>query len=352
MELKMLTSGDYEQIKHVWSVCFGDSDAFIDTYFKYAASPCNGRAYVDGGGNILSDMFGLDFDVSVSGVMYGTKFLAGCATMPEARHKDLMKNLVRGALADYKSGGCAVATLHPFLHSFYRKFGFETIAYVENMETFGRNSGEAVIAGQMDGLPFESLHEAYEIYVSSYDNYFSRGKERFSTWLRLLFADGGKAAYLEGPSQTPYILYFEYEGHAEVFEAVYFNEGELEKMLGALPEKKVKYFLPQKPNIPKTAEFTMLRVLDPVTVLENYRFAEPVDFVVEIIDEFLGESYRLRVVSDVQGKNAVGHAGEHPAFTLDIGLFSSLVAGAGSKGEYPALEEIFPLKTSCFFETY
>jgi predicted acetyltransferase len=343
---------DSARIKQVWSVCFGDSDAFIDAYFRYAARPENGRAYFDEEGNILSDMFGLDFAVNLTGRRYHTKFLAGCATMPAARKKDLMKNLLRDALGDYKRQGCAVAALHPFLHSFYRKFGFETIAYVDRREAQGGGGNEAVIADGYDALPVEKMMRAYADYTGRFDNYFVRDARRFDAWLRLLFADDGKAAYIDqGADGFAYALYYEHESHTEVFELVCSGKSQLDKMIRSLPAKKVRYFLPGTPGAGE--EFTMLRALDPVTVLKEYPYAGgEVDFTIEIEDDFLETGYQLAVSRGKAGRAEVLPVQGGCDIRADMAAFSRLVAGAGGNDIPGIAQEVFPSKKSCFFETY
>ncbi len=352
MQSRILSMSDFAQIKNVWSVCFGDSDAFIDAYFQYATQPENGRAYFDEDGKILSDMFGLDFAVNLTGNRYDTKFLAGCATMPAARKKDLMKNLVRDALGDYKRQGYAVAMLHPFLHSFYRKFGFETIAYVDRREAQGVGGDEAVVADGFDALPVGKMMQAYADYTGRFDNYFVRDARRFDAWLRLLFADDGKVAYIDdGEDGFAYALYYEHQSHTEVFELVCPNEGHLDKIIRSLPPKKVQYFLPAMPGAGE--EFTMLRVLDPVTALRKYPYADGAGgFTIEIADDFLEADYKLAVSREKDGGLEVLPVQGGCDIRADMASLSSLIAGAGGNNMPAIAQEAFPLKKSCFFETY
>ncbi len=41
-----------------------------------------------------------------------------------------MKELVKLAMLDMRKRGLSAVYLHPFLHAFYCKFGYETIAYI------------------------------------------------------------------------------------------------------------------------------------------------------------------------------------------------------------------------------
>lgn len=100
MELRKLSPADMQQVRNVWKTCFQDTDAFIDTYFTSAVSIENGMGFFDAG-KLLSDMFMFDITADISGMTYPSQFIAGCATLPEARNQHLMRDLIRAALTNF-----------------------------------------------------------------------------------------------------------------------------------------------------------------------------------------------------------------------------------------------------------
>lgn len=344
---RALEDQDYKQIKSVWETCFGDSEAFIDAYFTYAAKPADGRGtFADG--QLVSDLFMLDFNACVAGDCYDTKFLAGCATLPAARKKDLMRDLVKRALLEMKAGGYAVTYLHPFLHAFYRKFGYETIAYVTRHTAVGKAGKKLQPVKHMQTIqeaPISNMEHAYARYVEQYDNYFIRSSARFDAWLHLLFADGGSALVLEDGDETAYALYYtNSRGERDIFELVYFNAEQLECLLHSDYVGISNYFL----STGSGEEFTMMRVLDPETVLRKYRFANNDTFTISIEDAFLHTDYAF-VVSP-GSKHVVESAAKQSCFDIktDVAAFAAMVCGAKESVQGTP----FGKKNSCFFETY
>lgn len=356
MDLRRLTPADITQVRQVWKECFGDSDSFLDAYFAACVSVSDGLGFFDGG-RLVSDMFTYRINTNISGMVYQSQFIAGCATLPQARNQHLMRDLIRSALTDMASRNVCLCFLHPFLHSFYRKFGFETVAYVDRLEADGEPpaGGPAVkVANSMADLPFDSVYASYAAYVTQFGSYFIRNRDRMQAWLELLFSDGGRAVYIDGSNATPYALYYPAkDGQTnEVFELVYFRPEQLSALVNSTGAP-AQYFLPSGPDAERSAqEFTMMRVLNPQIMLASYQYqAGTKPFVINIHDEFLGRDDNLQVTPQASGAQV--DQTEQPAdVVVDVTDLARLFTGEFSPKSFPAATPYFTQNSSCYFETY
>lgn len=350
MNIRPLSRKDEVKAKEIWKICFGDSDAFIDEYFDRIVRYEDTLGCYDGR-ELIADLFMLDFQASISGIDFKTEFLAGCATLPKARKRGLMRDLVKSAMLGMRKRGLAVTYLHPFLHAFYRQFGYETVAYVKR-ESMRPNSGhmekEPAIFSTYDKIPEENMRRAYHRYIAAYDHSFIRSKERFSKWLQLLFADRGYAIVNEDEEPVSYALYYMEENTADVFELVAEGKKARELLLGSIPAERINYFLPSPPD-EAAEEFTMMRVLEPVCLLKKMPLKAE-HFILEIKDDFLEEHYNLRVEKVKGETNLVEETVEKADLSLTIGELAQAAAGAYAQGS--KFDACFPGKTACFFETY
>ncbi len=353
--IRWLESDDEIQAKQVWRECFGDEPGFIDAYFSYAASFENGLGCFDGE-ELIADLFILDFWASLSGADYTAAFLAGCATLPKARKRGLMRDLIKNVLTVLKENGTETVYLHPFLHSFYRKFGFETIAYVYECEITCKPElaeYDVVVSSSPENVPVQDMSRSYTAYVTKYDNFFRRTAKRMNIWLALLFSDGGKVAYVKDEAGVSYALFYENEGVAEVFELVYANEKQRDALVNSLGTERCKYFIPahESGEQANASEFTMMRVLRPADVLQKHAYEADASFVIHIKDSFMDAEYNISV--EVRRGIACVEETDAPAdFETDMAGFAKLVSGAHSGGLPECMKTAFPQCTGCYFETY
>ena len=114
MIIRKLEKSDECQAKELWKSCFGDSDAFIDAYFKNKVD-YNHSLGMFIGDELVCDLFMLDVDFVYNGKSYKSGFLAGCATKKEYRHRGYMKTLLMRQLEIMKNmrldSSCAVELL-------------------------------------------------------------------------------------------------------------------------------------------------------------------------------------------------------------------------------------------------
>lgn len=356
MEIRQLNRTDLAQIRGVWKECFNDSDAFLDTYFESVADASSGIGFFDGS-RLVSDLFVITMNAQISGMVYESEFLAGCATLPEARDQHLMRNLIRAALMDMRSRNVCVSFLHPFLHSFYRKFGYETVNYVREYTAPPQvGNGSVRTATSLAELPEDAVYESYQAYVSQYGSYFMRSRQRMHGWLELLFSDGGFAVYIEEEKNTPYALFYggiDASGQptANVFELVYFGQDELTAITTGTGRTAV-YMLPCAPDERGAAEYTMMRIVCPEIMLETYPYSPGTEpFVINIDDPFLQMDYNLQVTPSREGAS-VKDIEAASDIVVGIDELARLFTGTYSETQFPDAAGIFRRNSSCYFDTY
>jgi len=357
MELRPIGANDLPKARELWKRAFSDSDVFMDVYFATEENTRHTLGFFEDG-IPLSQLFMPPFRVRLCGTDYEVGFLSGCATAPEARNRNLMRKLVRAAFEDMLGRGIAISFLHPFLHAFYRKFGYETIAFVNRYQTRKEQKAPSpgvTVESSLGNLPVDEFQSAYARYMKAFDNYFIRSPQRYDTWLKMNFIDGAKAAYIRGADQSfSYALYYEKEdGISEIFELVYFTDAELNAILDTLGP--ANFFLPESRLCsyanPVREEFTMMRVLDPIAVLRQKQFASVMDVTLHIEDDFLGKVYDLRVKADRSGV-AVTEIEKASDFVIDIRQFTQMAACVDHASSIEDGVGIFSHGTGCFFETF
>ncbi|MEA4852755.1 MAG: GNAT family N-acetyltransferase [Christensenella sp.] len=351
--IRKLKKTDTPEAKKVWENCFGDTDEFVAYYFKHIIDLEKSLGYFEQG-SLISDLFMLPFAAKFGNADFACDFIAGCATMPQARKRGIMRELIRKALLDMLEQGKSVNYLHPFLHAFYRQFGYETIAYVKTEESCGCTTvagcNKAVLFdGAAPSLPLKKMLRAYREYINNFDHAFLRSEERFCSWLELLFEDHGGAVVLQEEGiedRIPYALYYTDEDRADVFELVFFSEDQKEALIQAIPAQRIRYFLPSEYGADGAQEFTMMRVLNPEPLLAAAPILVDEAFVIEISDPFLDRLWKFEV-EPAKDLNKVRGTSKPATFSVQIQEFTEMLCGIGKN---PI--RIFRQQSTCFFETY
>lgn len=358
IQIKRLSSDTLPRIKYIWEKCFGDSEDFLNVYFSDIIPPSGGFGLYETD-KLVSDLFMLPFNAKFDDILTDAYFLAGCATLPEARNKDYMKALIKHALEYFYNKGRCVTYLHPFKHDFYRKFGYETIAYVDNYSLKRENKSadyNCLISEKYNEIPLQKLLQAYNREMKKFDNCFIRDENRFRSWIKLLFADGGKAAYSYNQNSeiANYALFYETdEKSCDIFELIAPDYINVKEFVNELPYENINYFLTSANNYKTTdnSEFTMMRVVNPQHALKVYRFKNNEEFTIKIVDNFLEKNYNLSVKPN-NPTNRVDFTDASADFESDINRFAQLITGSYSPEISNCEKEFFYRQSSCFFETY
>lgn len=116
-----------EQVRKLWSLCFGDSEAFMDLYFEKKYSDDNNYA-IEQDGNVVCAFQMLPHTLWLERKEFSTVYGSGLCTHPHYRGKGIGKVLVGQILKDLYSKGMMLTTLipaEPWLGGYYHNLGYE-----------------------------------------------------------------------------------------------------------------------------------------------------------------------------------------------------------------------------------
>ncbi len=147
-----------QQVYDMWKTVFGDSDEYMEIYFREKYRNENTLIYFERG-KAVSSLQMLPFDFSFHGSEIPVAYFSGLCTLPEARQKGFMGSLIKKSFGEMDEKGIPLAILVPqdeTIMKFYRQFGFT--------QTF--NAGIPLPNLQKIMVESENLPNAYEIFDS------------------------------------------------------------------------------------------------------------------------------------------------------------------------------------------
>ena len=126
-----------DNLKLLWKTVFGDSDAFIGTFFDMAYSPDRCR-YTEENGQVVSALYWFDCEYRGGKLAY----IYAVATDPAHRGKGLASRLLRDTHAHLKEMGYAGAMLKPAdgLFPFYERLGYATCGFIRRFSAEADNA--------------------------------------------------------------------------------------------------------------------------------------------------------------------------------------------------------------------
>ena len=121
--VRFATEKDIPFLKQAWKVCFDDPDAFIDWNFSKNFSPCD-TLIAEAEGVPASNLQLMPHRIALRGREYPINYVSGVATLPEFRHRGLVRELFAFAFPEMQRRGQPISLLVPFNYEFYQKFGY------------------------------------------------------------------------------------------------------------------------------------------------------------------------------------------------------------------------------------
>ena len=116
-----------DSLRALWKTVFGDTDAFLDNFFRIAYSPDRCR-FIEENGDAICVLYW--FDCSYSGGKLA--YIYAVATHPQHRGKGLASQLLQQTHEQLKQMGYAGAVLKPAkgLFPFYKRLGYVTSGFI------------------------------------------------------------------------------------------------------------------------------------------------------------------------------------------------------------------------------
>jgi predicted acetyltransferase len=308
-------------------------------------------------GTLTAAMINHQFISRLDGTPVRNGGIGGVSTLPEYRMEGGIREIFLKLLPHAYADGEVISTLYPFSHSFYRKFGYETVCW-KNVYEFA----PAVLKGYAfhgkaklwkQGDPVNEWTELYNRFASSFNLAISRDDERMEKHLKgeyykdrkfcyLLYEDGRPIAYLifQDIRHDPQAI-------LEVKDLAWDGTKGFQAILGFLARFSADYgtirlFLPRDVelmslirsplayDIQKTTEQNyMVRVVNAVKALEAIRKPEGCSFVIRVSDELIPENSGVWQVSG----DGVCPSDLEPDLSVSEKALGQLVTGAVSLSE-------------------
>lgn len=208
-QVRAATMADREQIRSLWSVCFGDSEAFMDWFFSERYHPSLASC-LELDGTIVSALQSLPIHVRVRGVILPASMLAGVSTYPDFGGRGYMTRIFLHYMQSVRKQGIPICVHTPaHLPTFFSKGHYPATdtLHVEIDTARAQSLPQGVLAHSM----YEELApllSCYQIAFAPYSGMVSRSLVDFSFKFRDYTADGAQCyALWEGDAVRGYCVY-------------------------------------------------------------------------------------------------------------------------------------------------
>lgn len=114
--------------QELWKEIFGDTDRYIDFYFKEKAARSSVYSRYEEG-QLVSMAFFTPYEVVYRGVECICPCIVGVATSPAYRHRGYMKALLEQGIEEAAMRGCRAVYLCPADEKIYEPLGFRGVQY-------------------------------------------------------------------------------------------------------------------------------------------------------------------------------------------------------------------------------
>ncbi|MCD7900923.1 MAG: GNAT family N-acetyltransferase [Bacteroides sp.] len=118
-----------EQVKELWRICFDDTEAFIELYFKLRYNDRVNIA-VQMNNEIISALQMIPYEMTLLGQIIPTSYISGACTHPQYQGKGVMKELLRKSFLRMIDEGILISTLipaEPWLFDYYARMGYSPV---------------------------------------------------------------------------------------------------------------------------------------------------------------------------------------------------------------------------------
>ncbi len=210
--------------REMWGTIFGDTDKYVDFYFRAKANKAVVYSQYDEG-VLVSMAFFSPCVVVYRGQECVCPYIVGVATSPQHRGKGIMATLLEQGLADAKSQGAPLAFLSPANPKIYEPLGFEGAYYRTQLKVKEnqRRWYTAATFSRLDQTGKEQVAEfaRAQLYASDLDLYMHRSVEYYELLHEEMKALDGRVIVLrEGKFIRGVAAYVHEENFYEITEVI------------------------------------------------------------------------------------------------------------------------------------
>ncbi len=319
-----------DEIKDLWRIAFGDTEAFLSAYFGGIWQGKNALAMLEDD-KVIGALELVPYTLSVRNQDVKTSYIVGVSTLPSHRNRGVAKALMNAALVEQKRRGETFSLLIPFSYEFYEKMGYAT-CYNE-----GHSAVKTDVLPEISGGSFqvascndyEVLNHIYEIFCKDKNAFIRRSETQWQFVFSFLSMVGGTLAMYKDDTGTyvGYIAFLQDKKRFRVLEMAYENESGLSALLSFAKKEAADYetidFL-HPANAPalfgaSLHPSAMARIVNVPDALS----AGLGDVSLYVTDDFFPENSGVYI----EENGIVQKTDSKPDVTIDIGSLTQLVLG-------------------------
>ena len=202
---------DREEIRALWQLRFGDSEAFTDWFFRERFSPEHSAVSVEDG-RIVSSIQSCPFQIRIRDTILPCTVIAGVSTLPAFEGRGHMRRTMHFYMNGIAARGGIVVPYRPEILAMYAGFGHFPVSRT----AYFRISDPAALSADADGVSVldlrrdeAAMHACYYRFSSRYSAIISRSLADMRLKLADYAADGAQGIGVFGKdSLRGYCIYF------------------------------------------------------------------------------------------------------------------------------------------------
>ncbi|MCY7902900.1 enhanced intracellular survival protein Eis [Bacillus inaquosorum] len=247
---------------------------------------------------LLSKLHIIPFSVMLEEQEIKMGGIAGVATWPEYRRKGTVKELILDALTVMKKKNQTISFLHPFLISFYRKFGWELCFYQKRLtylkEQFQKLGDAPGDVRRLQKDETDAVNAIYNQYRTKHNGLMKRSKEHWTEKIHGMIAmyiseDGVPCGYLvydikNKTMRVKEFVYLNREAQRGLWNFICQHDSMLNEAELTVRMEEDLDFLTAEPRVKQEIyPYSMARIVDVEGFLREYpksRLTAPFDFKV------------------------------------------------------------------------
>lgn len=117
------------KVRKLWELCFNDSKAFVDMYFRLRYSN-NVNIAIESGEEVIAALQMLPYPMTFCNTTISTSYVSGACTHPDFRNRGVMRELLTQTFGKMYRNEVQFSTLipaEPWLFDYYTKMGYKTV---------------------------------------------------------------------------------------------------------------------------------------------------------------------------------------------------------------------------------
>ncbi len=344
MEIRYAKDNDINKVKEIWNYCFNDEESFVEYYFKNKYKSFNTIVALENK-DVVSALQLNKYRLKINDKSYETSYVVGVSTLPQARGRGYMKEMMKFSLNELYKNDEIISILMPIDYRLYRKYGYEhcydQIEYNLNIESL-RNFK---MVGTFKEATNEHIKDIIDISNESLKDLNGnvlKDRDYYENLLEEIKSENGYIYINHNEGYEGYMIYFINGDSMFVREIYYKNIRSLKSMLkfiynhntqcksvviNAPVDDKIRFVLDNlKTSEIKIKPFMMGRVINIKRLLEDINIDKNIEIEanINIKDDFIEANNATFNISIKDNKIKVKEVNEKADISMDINAISQL----------------------------